>query len=256
MSYLKRLVTSLVLVIGLLITSMTPSFANSYPGEVHFQVGQQNQHVAQVQRWLISLGYEISVANGRYGPQTTAAIAKFYSDINNVSDGTTLGPRGWERIRAAASNQTNSQTSTKKTSNKNSKKTAKAQKVNTGNPSRDAKVELVLAKAASMAGTPYRRGGTDPNRGLDCSGFVLNAMKPVGLSFGRSSRDMRAQTKKISRDQLLVGDLVFFHSRNGTVYHVAIYAGDNKIWHARQPGQRAAKTPIYAKRVSYGRVNY
>ena len=256
MSYLKRLLASLILVIGLLVTSMTPSFANSYPGEEYFQVGQQNQHVAQVQNWLIGLGYQISVANGRYGPQTTAAIAKFYSDINNVSDGTTLGPKGWDRIRSAANSQSNSQSTTKETSNKKSKKKVKAQKVDTGNPSRDAKVELVLAKAASMAGTPYRRGGTDPNRGLDCSGFVLNAMKPVGISFGRSSRDMRNETKKISKDELLVGDLVFFHSRNGTVYHVAIYAGDNKIWHARQPGLRAAKTPIYAKRVSYGRVNY
>ncbi len=67
---------------------------------------------------------------------------------------------------------------------------------------------------------------------------------------------MRAETKKISKEELLVGDLVFFHSKNGTVYHVAIYAGGNKIWHARRPGLRAAKTPIYANRVSYGRVNY
>ncbi len=252
MSYLKRLVASLVLVIGLLISSMTPSFANSYPGQENFQVGEQNQHVAEVQNWLISLGYEISVANGRYGPQTTAAIAKFYSDINNVSDGTTLGPKGWERLKAAANSQDSSQgTATEKT-----KKKAKSQKVDSGDADRDAKVEKVLAKAASMAGTPYRRGGTDPNRGLDCSGFVLNAMKPVGISFGRTSRDMRAETKKISKEELLVGDLVFFHSKNGTVYHVAIYAGGNKIWHARRPGLRAAKTPIYANRVSYGRVNY
>ena len=252
MSNLKRLVAGIVLVFGLLATSVAPSFANSYPGEEYFQVGEQNEHVAQVQNWLISLGYEISVANGRYGPQTTAAIAKFYADINNVSDGTTLGPKGWERIRIAAT----SQNEVAEEPTKKSKKKAKAEKVDTGNADRDAKVEKVLAKAASMAGTPYRRGGTDPNRGLDCSGFVLNAMKPVGISFGRTSRDMRAETKKIGKEELLVGDLVFFHSRNGTVYHVAIYAGDNKIWHARQPGLRAAKTPIYAKRVSYGRVNY
>lgn len=252
MSNLKRLVASIVLVFGLLATSVVPSFANSYPGEEYFQVGEQNEHVAQVQNWLIGLGYEISVANGRYGPQTTAAIAKFYADINNVSDGTTLGPKGWERIRIAAT----SQNEVEEEPTKKSKKKAKAEKVDTGDADRDAKVEKVLAKAASMAGTPYRRGGTDPNRGLDCSGFVLNAMKPVGISFGRTSRDMRAETKKISKEDLLVGDLVFFHSRNGTVYHVAIYAGDNKIWHARQPGLRAAKTPIYAKRVSYGRVNY
>ena len=42
MSYLKRLVASLVLVIGLLISSMTPSFANSYPGQENFQVNSIN----------------------------------------------------------------------------------------------------------------------------------------------------------------------------------------------------------------------
>ena len=75
MSYLRRLVTSLVLAMGLLVTTVAPSFANSYPGSQHFVTGQQNRHVAEVQKWLISLGYEISVTNGRYGPQTTAAIS-------------------------------------------------------------------------------------------------------------------------------------------------------------------------------------
>jgi cell wall-associated NlpC family hydrolase len=256
MSYLKRLVTSLVLVMGFLVTTAAPSFANSYPGAQYFVTGQQNQHVAQVQSWLISMGYDISVANGRYGPQTTAAISKFYADINNASDGATLGPKGWARIRDAANagSSPTSSTPTKKT--KKTNKTNKTVKIDSGNANRDAKVEKVIAKAASMAGTPYRRGGTDPSRGLDCSGFVLNAMKPVGISFGRSSRDMRAETKKISKSELQVGDLVFYHSRKGVVYHVGIYAGGNQIWHARQPGQRAAKTPIYASNVSYGRVNY
>lgn len=249
MSYLKRLVTSLVLVMGLLVTTVAPSFANSYPGSQHFVTGQQNQHVAEVQKWLISLGYEISVANGRYGPQTTAAISKFYADINNSSDGATLGPKGWARIRDAASAKAGSVGAP-------TEKTKKTEKIDSENASRDAKVEKVIAKAASMAGTPYRRGGTDPSRGLDCSGFILNAMKPVGISFGRTSRDMRAETKKISKAEAQVGDLIFYHNRKGVVYHVGIYAGGDKIWHARQPGQRAAKTPIYAKNVSYGRVNY
>lgn len=255
MSYLKRPITGLLLVLGLLVTTAAPSFANSYPGSEHFVTGQQNQHVAQVQSWLMSMGYEISEANGRYGPQTTAAISKFYADINNASDGTRLGPKGWDRIKEAANaGSTSVSTPTKKTNKTN--KTSETVKVNSGDASRDTKVEKVIAKAASMAGTPYRRGGTDPSRGLDCSGFVLNAMKPVGISFGRSSRDMRAETKKIGKSDLQIGDLIFYHSRKGVVYHVGIYAGKNQIWHARQPGQRAAKTPIYASNVSYGRVNY
>jgi cell wall-associated NlpC family hydrolase len=67
---------------------------------------------------------------------------------------------------------------------------------------------------------------------------------------------MRRETPKITKDELLPGDLVFFHNKKGTVYHVAIYAGNEKIWHARRPGLRLAKTNIYAKRISYGRVDY
>jgi cell wall-associated NlpC family hydrolase len=261
MKNLKRITTSLILVVGLLLSGASASFANSYPGEQYFSTGQQNEHVAQVQLWLIGLGYEISVANGKYGPQTTAAIKKFYEDINNSSDGTTLGPKGWERIKAAAnSSAPTAEQPAKKTKEKkksdSSKDSAREEVAASGDSSRDRKVEKVIAKAASMAGTPYRRGGTDPSRGLDCSGFVLNAMKTVDIKFGRTSRDMRAETKKIDKSELMVGDLVFYHNRKGVVYHVGIYAGGNQIWHARQPGQRAAKTKIYASNVSYGRVNY
>lgn len=256
MRHLKSTIASLVLVLGLIVATAAPSSANSYPGEEYFQTGQENDYVAEVQKWLISLGYEISVANGRYGPQTTAAVSKFYSDINNVSDGTSLGPKGWERIRSAFNEQANDSAPKKKNKKKNSDEASPTEVVDSGDPSRDEKVEKVLAKAASMAGTPYRRGGTDPNRGLDCSGFVLNAMKPVGISFGRTSRDMRAETKRIERSEAQVGDLVFYHNRKGVVYHVGIYAGNNQIWHARQPGLRAAKTKIYARNISFGRVNY
>lgn len=259
MKNLKRLTTSLFLVVGLMLTGASSGSANSYPGEQYFSTGQQNEHVAQVQLWLIGLGYEISVANGKYGPQTTAAIKKFYEDINNLSDGTTLGPRGWERIRTAA---TSTEPAAPKKKSKNKKNpepnetTESENREASGDSSRSRKVEKVLNKAASMEGTPYRLGGTDPSRGLDCSGFVLNAMSTVDIKFGRTSRDMRSETKKISKEELMVGDLVFYHNRKGVVYHVGIYAGNNKIWHARQPGLRAAKTKIYARNVSYGRVNY
>ncbi|MEY3163392.1 MAG: hypothetical protein RI887_216, partial [Actinomycetota bacterium] len=65
----------------------------------------------------------------------------------------------------------------------------------------------VLDRAASVKGTRYRRGGTTTN-GFDCSGFVLWAMKPVGVTFGRTSRDMRRETPKITKDELKVGDSI------------------------------------------------
>ena len=59
--------------------------------------------------------------------------------------------------------------------------------------------------------------------------------------------------KKVAKSQRRVGDLVFF-PRGGSIGHVAIYAGNGKIWHSPKPGQRVKKVTIYTSRVSYGRI--
>ena len=35
-----------------------------------------------------------------------------------------------------------------------------------------AKADQIIQTAKSLIGTPYAWGGTDPNRGFDCSGYV------------------------------------------------------------------------------------
>jgi cell wall-associated NlpC family hydrolase len=236
----------------------TPSFADEipdYPGVSKLTRGVENSAVKKVQQALIKLGYPIPVANGKYGPATTAAIAEFYEVQGDIDDGTTLGPAGWKALFEAI-NREESNTPVKEEGviEDNSADEVNPEELGVTSD-RAAKVSKVLSRAASVKGTRYRRGGTSTS-GFDCSGFVLYAMKPVGVTFGRTSRDMRRQTPKITRDELLVGDLVFYHNKKGTVYHVAIYAGDGKIWHARRPGLKLAKTNIYAKRISYGRVDY
>ena len=49
------------------------------------------------------------------------------------------------------------------------------------------------------------------------------------------------------------GDLVFFFS-GSHVYHVAMYAGHGKIWHAPKPGDRVKLVPLWTTHVRYGRV--
>jgi tight adherence protein C len=49
------------------------------------------------------------------------------------------------------------------------------------------------------------------------------------------------------------GDLVFFSSRGG-IYHVAIYAGHNRIWHAPYSGTRVRRDKIWSGNVFFGRV--
>ena len=58
---------------------------------------------------------------------------------------------------------------------------------------------------------------------------------------------------RISKENRRRGDLVFFYSRSG-VYHVAIYAGKNMVWHSAKPGTRVHKAKIWTGSVRYGRV--
>lgn len=114
------------------------------------------------------------------------------------------------------------------------------------------KVATLLRAAAALKGRPYRYGARGPSS-FDCSGFTGFIMKRAGEALPRTSGEQYSAATKISKSQLRPGDLVFF--RNGRhVYHVAVYAGHNRIWHARQPGQGVALTPISAHSWVAGRV--
>ena len=50
--------------------------------------------------------------------------------------------------------------------------------------------DLIL-KGLEMVGVSYRRGGTDPDAGLDCSGFVQLVFKGCGRAgVARTSKEM------------------------------------------------------------------
>ncbi len=89
--------------------------------------------------------------------------------------------------------------------------------------------------ACSFIGNPYVWGGTDPNTGADCSGFVQYVYAHFGVSLPRVSRDqVKSGITIASIEQAQPGDLIFW-SDNGTdsgVYHVAIYLGNNLLVHA------------------------
>ena len=88
----------------------------------------------------------------------------------------------------------------------------------------------LLSSSKKWLGTPYQYGGTTQS-GVDCSGFVLNVYSDLGYKVPRTSREQYEYTKRISSNEKLVGDLVFFR-RGSDVGHVGIYVGSNKMIHA------------------------
>jgi len=82
-------------------------------------------------------------------------------------------------------------------------------------------------------GTKYRMGGTDKT-GVDCSAFVQSFMIGMyGIMLPRTSVEQYSQCKRISKNQLQEGDLVFFRTqRRKGVSHVGVYLRNNKFVHA------------------------
>jgi cell wall-associated NlpC family hydrolase len=98
-------------------------------------------------------------------------------------------------------------------------------------------VQDTLEKALDLIGIRYRRGGTSPENGFDCSGFVGHVFKEgLGLYLPRSSREMSKTGETIKKNELQPGDLVFFNTMRRAFSHVGIYLGDNKFVHSPRVG--------------------
>ncbi len=92
-------------------------------------------------------------------------------------------------------------------------------------------------EAMSLVGIHYRRGGTSPQNGLDCSGLVRYVFREAnGTELPRTSAEMSKLGEQVDKSQLQPGDLVFFNTLKRTFSHVGIYLGDNKFIHAPSSG--------------------
>jgi cell wall-associated NlpC family hydrolase len=92
--------------------------------------------------------------------------------------------------------------------------------------------------AERYIGVPYRYGGTSPESGFDCSGFVQYVYGQQGVDLPRTSRQMAGSGIAVepSVRSLAVGDLMLF-SQGGRISHVAIYAGNGRFIHSSSSGK-------------------
>lgn len=119
-------------------------------------------------------------------------------------------------------------------------------------PSRQEQVTQILRVAASKKNAPYKAGATGPSR-FDCSGYTSYVFSRAGIKLPRTSADQSRRAKPIAAKNARPGDLVFFY--NGTrVYHVGIYAGSQKIWHAPRPGATVRLEKIWTTKARFGRI--
>lgn len=81
-------------------------------------------------------------------------------------------------------------------------------------------------------GTRYRFGGTSKS-GIDCSSFTQKLYAATyGLEIPRTAVTQYASCKRVSREELREGDLLFFHTTRKGISHVGVYLGNDRFVHA------------------------
>jgi peptidoglycan endopeptidase LytE len=101
-------------------------------------------------------------------------------------------------------------------------------------PWKDSDEKYMLVKVAkSFMGAPYKYGGNTV-RGLDCSAYVKKIYDIFDIQLPRTAREQARVGLKIGKEELNIGDLVFFKTKRYVKYptHVGIYIGDGNFIHS------------------------
>lgn len=108
-----------------------------------------------------------------------------------------------------------------------------------------AESDSVVALARAQLGRRYLFGGTDPDRGFDCSGFTRYLMRALGVRLPRTASEQASAGREVPRDpaRLRVGDLLTF-GRGGRITHVGVYVGEGRYIHASSYAGRIVESRL------------
>ena len=157
-----------------------------------FRMGDQGSEVAEIQGYLIKLGYDV-MADGDYGPSTVDAVKMVDENTYRVLIGREMPEisRGSSYIS-----------------------------------------RRLIATAMQYIGTPYVFGGNSLYYGIDCSAYTQQIYAQVGINLPRTADYQYEVGTPVSRDELLPGDEVFFTTYTYGASHCGIYLGDGNFIHA------------------------
>ena len=117
----------------------------------------------------------------------------------------------------------------------------------TGNPS----ATEIIKNAQKYMGVPYVWGGDTPT-GWDCSGYTQYVMRESGITIPRTAAEQYATGIAVNKNDLKVGDMVFFTTYKPGASHVGFYMGDGKFIHASSAAKKvtinALSETYYAER--------
>jgi len=111
--------------------------------------------------------------------------------------------------------------------------------------------DRLILFAKKMLNIPYRFGGST-FMGIDCSGYVQKVFGFLDVSLPRTAREQFHFGEPVTKEELSMGDLVFFRTYASFPSHVGIYLGNNLFIHASSKNRKVSidslDTPYYIKR--------
>lgn len=198
---MKKRITLMFFVIVFLFSLTT--IAQASLGDGTLKLGSRGPDVVELQTKLNSVGFDVGTADGIFGNMTKQSVINFQRENSLVGDGI-VGPLTVKTLNS---------TYIQKQSPKN--------------------VDSIIATAKQYLGVKYQWGGTTPQTGFDCSGYVSYVFSQNGISLPRVSRDQYTVGTQVAFADLQPGDLVFFSfAGNGIVSHVGIYLGEGQFINA------------------------
>ena len=107
------------------------------------------------------------------------------------------------------------------------------------------KMDKAIELLENQLGKKYIWGADGPNS-FDCSGLVQYVYKnALGKDIPRVSYEQAKFGQAVKKEDLQVGDLVFFDTMNkGRVSHVGMYVGNNEFIHASNPKDGVKKSTL------------
>ncbi len=93
---------------------------------------------------------------------------------------------------------------------------------------------FVANSALNYIGTPYKWGGNDTEKGIDCSAFVKKMYGKIGVALPRTAAEqVKVGTPIAKLEDLKPGDRLYFWSKSrGKIGHTGIYLGNGYFVHS------------------------
>ena len=197
---MKKLVLGCLLVLFLF---LIPTSAQAAMGDLLLRSGSTGADVVELQTKLNAIGVDVGKVDGIFGDQTKQGVMTFQGTHSLAVDGI-VGPL-----------------------------TANALNVTYSDQLRQNKISAVISTAKQYLGVKYQWGGSSPQTGFDCSGYVNYVFGQNGISLPRVSKDQYSVGQPVAYQNLQPGDLVFFSFLDsGEVSHDGIYLGNGQFINA------------------------